>query len=274
MKKEIRLTVGKLVFIVLIMLGFNIISSSAATSYAISANNIGYTDNSSIGADNIQAAIDGTCTKFSTKLNNMMEQIYPIGSIYISTSISDSDKVTSTLGVGKGEAYGEGKTLVGVDKSDSDFDTSGKTSGSKTVKLDSKNIPSITVSGTTGSTGSGYSIGHTCENRVTSTAGDHTHASTIGGSFLILGGSVSHAPASQGFAYNASSGWWVNHNKAIAGIASAGSHNHTATDCYASSISGVGAHTHTISASYSNTQQTEVNIMNPYITVYMYKRIS
>ena len=274
MKKEIRLTVGKLLFIVLIMLGFNIFSSSAATSYIISANNIEYTDNSSIGADNVQAAIDGTCTKFSTKLNNMMEQIYPIGSIYITTSISDSDKVASTLGVGKWKAYGEGKTLVGVDKSDSDFDTSGKTSGSKTVKLDSKNIPSITVSGTTGSTGSGYSIGHTCENRVTSTAGDHTHASTIGGSFLILGGSVSHAPASQGFAYNASSGWWVNHNQAIAGIASAGSHNHTATDCYASSISGVGAHTHTISASYSNTQQTEVNIMNPYITVYMYKRIS
>ena len=252
----------------------SIYGAYAATNYVISASKIGYTDNSSIGADNVQAAIDGTCTKFSTKLNNMMEQMYPIGSIYITTSISDPDKVASTLGVGTWEAYGKGKTLVGVDKNDSDFDTSGKTSGSKTVKLDSKNIPSITVSGTTGSTGSGYSIGHTCENRVTSTAGDHTHTSTGGGTFLVVGSSVTHTTASLGFAYRESGGWWGSTNKAALPLASAGSHNHTATDCYASSISGVGAHTHTISASYLNTQQTEVNIMNPYITVYMYKRIS
>ena len=270
MRKSVKIT------IIIAMVGciISISGSYAATNYVISASKIGYTDNSSIGADNVQAAIDGTCTKFSTKLNNMMEQMYPIGSIYITTSISDPDKVASTLGVGTWEAYGKGKTLVGVDKNDSDFDTSGKTSGSKTVKLDSKNIPSITVSGTTGSTGSGYSIGHTCENRVTSTAGDHTHTSTGGGNFLVVRGSVTHATASLGFAYRESGGWWDEVNKAELPIASAGSHNHTATDCYASSISGVGAHTHTISASYSNTQQTEVNIMNPYITVYMYKRIS
>ena len=43
----------------------------AATSYAISANKIGYLDNSSLGADNVQAAIDGTCTKIDTRLSSL-----------------------------------------------------------------------------------------------------------------------------------------------------------------------------------------------------------
>ena len=43
----------------------------AATSYAISANKIGYLDNSSLGADNVQAAIDGTCTKVDTRLGSL-----------------------------------------------------------------------------------------------------------------------------------------------------------------------------------------------------------
>ena len=147
MKKEIRLTVGKLVFIVLIMLGFNIISSSAATSYAISANNIGYTDNSSIGADNVQAAIDGTCTKFSNQLTNLkkdvINEMYPKGSIYITTELTTKKDVEGKFG-GTWESYGAGKTLVGIDTSDTSFNTVGKTSGSKlnSTTLTVANLPS------------------------------------------------------------------------------------------------------------------------------------
>ena len=43
----------------------------AATSYAISASKVGYLDNSSIGVDNVQAAIDGTCTKVDTRLSSL-----------------------------------------------------------------------------------------------------------------------------------------------------------------------------------------------------------
>ena len=43
----------------------------AATSYAISASKVGYSDNSSIGVDNVQAAIDGTCTKVDTRLGSL-----------------------------------------------------------------------------------------------------------------------------------------------------------------------------------------------------------
>ena len=43
----------------------------AATTYAISATKIGYSDNSNLGADNVQAAIDGTCSKVDTRLGNI-----------------------------------------------------------------------------------------------------------------------------------------------------------------------------------------------------------
>ena len=67
----------------------SIYGAYAATSYAISASKIGYADNSSLGADNVQAAIDGTCTKFSNQLTNLkkdvINEMYPKGSIYITT---------------------------------------------------------------------------------------------------------------------------------------------------------------------------------------------
>lgn len=71
MRKEIKLTVGKLIFILLIMMVINILSSQAATNYAISANNISYSDNSNLGATNVQAAVDGTCSKVDTRLGNI-----------------------------------------------------------------------------------------------------------------------------------------------------------------------------------------------------------
>ena len=46
----------------------------AATSYAISATKIGYSDNSNLGVDNVQAAIDGTCSRIDNRLSNL-EQI-------------------------------------------------------------------------------------------------------------------------------------------------------------------------------------------------------
>lgn len=113
MGKEIKITTLKLVFILVAVFGFNILSLQAAVDYVISANSISYTDNANLGADNVQAAIDGTCTKFSAKLNNMMEQVYPVGSIYISTSITSAKSVATTLGVGTWEKYAQGRTLIG-----------------------------------------------------------------------------------------------------------------------------------------------------------------
>ncbi len=88
----------------------------------ISSNDISYVDNANLGVNNVQAAIDGTCTKFSSQLTNLknevktetLNEMYPIGSIYISTSISTTSELEKTLVVGTWETYASGKTLVGV----------------------------------------------------------------------------------------------------------------------------------------------------------------
>ena len=69
--------------------------------------------------------------------------IYPVGSIYITTNNQNPGEY---LG-GEWESFGEGKTLVGIDSSDSDFSTVEKTGGNKAVKLDNKNMPQrVTIS--------------------------------------------------------------------------------------------------------------------------------
>ena len=125
----------------------SIYGAYAATNYVISASKIGYTDNSSIGADNVQAAIDGTCTKFSNQLTNLkkdvINEMYPKGSIYITTELTTKKDVEGKFG-GTWESYGAGKTLVGIDTSDTSFNTVGKTSGSKlnSTTLTVANLPS------------------------------------------------------------------------------------------------------------------------------------
>ena len=121
--------------------------SYAATTYAINAERIGYADNSSLGADNVQAAIDGTCTKFSNQLTNLkkdvINEMYPKGSIYITTELTTKKAVEEKFS-GTWESYGAGKTLVGIDTSDTSFNTVGKTSGSKlnSTTLTVANLPS------------------------------------------------------------------------------------------------------------------------------------
>jgi microcystin-dependent protein len=54
---------------------------------------------------------------------------YPVGAIY--TSIVSTNPAT-TLGVGTWTAFGAGRVLVGLNASDSDFDTVEETGGAKT----------------------------------------------------------------------------------------------------------------------------------------------
>lgn len=64
-------------------------------------------------------------------LANVIKLIYPVGSIFISTS---STNPGTYLG-GTWVAFGAGKTLVGLDSGDGDFDTAEETGGVKEVTL-------------------------------------------------------------------------------------------------------------------------------------------
>ena len=71
---------------------------------------------------------------------SLLDLIYPINSIYISVSSTNP----STIFGGTWEAFATGRTLVGVDANDTDFNASGKEGGSKTVTLTKDQMPAHT----------------------------------------------------------------------------------------------------------------------------------
>ena len=61
---------------------------------------------------------------------HMLETIYPVGSIYINAGVATNPG--TLLGFGTWTAFGAGRVIVGVDSTDTDFDTVRETGGSKT----------------------------------------------------------------------------------------------------------------------------------------------
>lgn len=82
-------------------------------------------------------------TKVATTafVTTALEAVYPVGSVYISTV---STNPNTLFGFGTWTAFGAGKTLVGIDSGDTDFDTVEETGGAKTHTLTLSEIPSHT----------------------------------------------------------------------------------------------------------------------------------
>lgn len=74
----------------------------------------------------------------NTTSGNIFLKSYPVGSIYISTSSENPKNIYG----GTWEEYGKGRTLVGVDSSDSDFSTVEKLGGEKSHTLTIDEMPS------------------------------------------------------------------------------------------------------------------------------------
>jgi hypothetical protein len=77
-----------------------------------------------------------------------LQAVYPVGSIYINSASSTNP--STLLGFGTWEAFGAGRVLVGLNASDSLFDTLEETGGSKDAIVVSH---THTYSGTTSTTG-------------------------------------------------------------------------------------------------------------------------
>jgi len=71
-------------------------------------------------------------------INNL---VYPVGSIF--TTVSSTAPAT-LLGMGTWAAFGAGRVPVGINASDSDFNTAEETGGSKTHTLTTSELPSHT----------------------------------------------------------------------------------------------------------------------------------
>ncbi len=109
----------------------------------------------------------------ANSMTSLVDAVYPIGSIFISTnSTNPSNYFPGTTW----SSYASGRTLLGVSSSHS----AGSTGGSETVTLTTSNLPPHTHDvGIRGSSGQGY-WGASCT--VVETGGSKTSSSVGGGS--------------------------------------------------------------------------------------------
>ena len=136
MKKKILIIATSII----IMVFTSIVTSYAATSYLFTANEVQYNnDSSGVQSDNLQGAIDELYEE-ATDYTEMRKLIYPIGSIYMSTVDDTVEKVQARFG-GTWQAFAQGKTLVGVSASETEFSTIEKTGGEKTHTLTIAEMP-------------------------------------------------------------------------------------------------------------------------------------
>ena len=81
----------------------------------------------------------------ATSSTNIADQVYPIGAIFTTvTAYANSAAVVTAIGGTTWTAFGGGKVLVGLDSSDTDFDTVEETGGSKTHTLSVSEMPAHT----------------------------------------------------------------------------------------------------------------------------------
>jgi hypothetical protein len=106
---------------------------------------------------------------------NLINVMYPIGAVYITTIATDPATV---FGTGTWIAFGAGKVLVGYAAGDSDFGTAGATGGEKTVTLDTTMIPSHTHDAYVGDQ---YSAGGNFGSSIGGTGNTATTRATGGG---------------------------------------------------------------------------------------------
>lgn len=76
--------------------------------------------------------ITGGSISESTNVVEVLKKVYPVGCIYTSTV---STNPNTLFGFGTWSAFGAGRTLVGIDSGDTDFDTVEETGGEKTHTL-------------------------------------------------------------------------------------------------------------------------------------------
>ena len=89
----------------------------------------------------------GTITSGMIDWTTMVNKIYPVGSIYMSATLSTAAAVEAALG-GTWVAWGSGRVPVGVDTNDTDFDTAEETGGEKKHQLTEPELPTVSATWT------------------------------------------------------------------------------------------------------------------------------
>lgn len=88
-----------------------------------------------------KAFSEGAIVTNGIYIDDILDRIYPVGSIYMSATLSTTTQVANALG-GTWVAFGAGRVLVGVDATQTEFNTVLKTGGEKTHTLTETEMPS------------------------------------------------------------------------------------------------------------------------------------
>lgn len=204
---------------------------------------------------------------------------YPIGSIYVSVNNINPSSIFGGTWV----SVGAGKTLVGVDTNDSDYNTVEKTGGSKTKTLITENLPAHNHSASSSTTTTGTFANHThsgTSDNTTPTGYTFSGTNQTGGFTAASYNSITTSgPFSKGTSsyYGTISSStkdcgpvWFNFSYTPAGTVTGGKHTHTFTT---GGSSGDISATSTTTTTIDNTGSgTAFDVKNPYFTVYFWKR--
>lgn len=125
----------------------------------------------------------GTPITKKTTLSDVLKLVYPVGSIYTATV---STNPATLFGFGTWVAFGAGRTLVGIDAGQTEFDTVEETGGAKTHTLITAEMPAHTHNQTRLPTATGGVTGFTVD---TSMSGTPTTSGVVTGS---TGGDGAH----------------------------------------------------------------------------------
>ena len=110
----------------------------------------------------LEKIVSDNKSELENKINSNFDKVYPVGSIYISTSSANP----STIYGGTWERYGQGKTLVGLNESETEFSTINKTGGEKTHTLTINEMPSHNHQIGSGDGSNGLIIGSAPESNI------------------------------------------------------------------------------------------------------------
>ena len=193
--------------------------------------------------------------------NSFLNKTYPVGSIYISTSSTNP----SSLFGGTWSSYGAGRTLVGVGSNgESNYTSAGLTGGKEKVSVAVANLPSHTHSFTPSGTVTSTFKGNT---GTLNTTGGHTHTIPYVSTATSNEGGYGNSTAAM---YN--SGYFVDRlfvsGNTTTSTSSAGTHTHSYTPSGTVSSSFTGTKVNTNSSGSSSS----VDVRNPYIVTYMWRR--
>ena len=202
--------------------------------------------------------------------NALMEQVYPVGSIYtwepvysggdlVGVDLSTAVKMQHHFG-GTWETYAPGRVIAGIDPNQTEFNAAGKTGGAKTHTLTTTEMPAHTH---IQDAHTHVQNAHThVQNAHTHTQNAHTHAASNGGEYLTrTSGSGNYPTGTSNNTY-----YWngaTNANTTATNQnATATNQNATATNQNATATNqntgGGGAH----------------NNLQPYRVAYQYRRIA